>query len=153
MFKFSQLVSLSLLVCYFSERLFTRVAKATLIRSRSLIRSINPNWTIMLATFQRFHPVQSVELQHILLLDKQYLIHCLIFQKVKSIINMDITSMQGESIFIILIQILIRFLSLFRSKPCITKAYLIFVIFFTRAKFLENEIYTEKMRKLRQNTQ
>ena len=32
-------------------------------------------------------------------------------------------------------------------------SYLIFVIFFTRAKFLENKIYTEKMRKLRQNTQ
>ena len=108
-------------MCYFSERLFTRVAKATLIRSRSLIRSINPNWTITLATYQRFHPVQGVQLRHILLSDKQYLIHCLIFQKVKSIINVDITSMQGESILIILIQILIRFLSLFRSKPCIKK--------------------------------
>ena len=32
-------------------------------------------------------------------------------------------------------------------------AYLIFVIFFTQAKFLENQIYTEKARKLRQNTQ
>jgi len=32
-------------------------------------------------------------------------------------------------------------------------AYLIFVIFFTRTKFLENKIYTEKTRKLRQNTQ
>ena len=31
-------------------------------------------------------------------------------------------------------------------------AYLIFVIFLTRAKFLENKIYTEKTRKLRQNT-
>ena len=31
--------------------------------------------------------------------------------------------------------------------------YLIFVIFFTRAKFLENNIYTKKLRKLRQNTQ
>ena len=31
--------------------------------------------------------------------------------------------------------------------------YLVFVNFFTRAKFLENKIYTEKMRKLRQNTQ
>ena len=31
--------------------------------------------------------------------------------------------------------------------------YLIFVIFFTLAKFLENKIYTEKMRILRQNTQ
>ena len=31
--------------------------------------------------------------------------------------------------------------------------FLIFVIFFTRAKFLENKIYTEKTRKLRQNTQ
>ena len=31
--------------------------------------------------------------------------------------------------------------------------YLIFVIFFTQAKFLENKIYTEKTRKLRQNTQ
>merc|ERR1712055_501719 len=31
--------------------------------------------------------------------------------------------------------------------------YLIFVIFFTRAKFLENKIYTKKTRKLRQNTQ
>ena len=33
------------------------------------------------------------------------------------------------------------------------EAYLIFVIFFTLAKFLENKIYTKKMRKLRQNTQ
>ena len=33
------------------------------------------------------------------------------------------------------------------------QTYLIFVIFFTRAKFLENKIYTEKARKLRQNTQ
>ena len=32
-------------------------------------------------------------------------------------------------------------------------AYLIFVIFFTRAKFLENKIYTKKTRKLQQNTQ
>ena len=32
-------------------------------------------------------------------------------------------------------------------------AYLIFVIFFAQAKFLENKIYTEKTRKLRQNTQ
>ena len=32
-------------------------------------------------------------------------------------------------------------------------SYLIFVIFFTRTKFLENKIYTEKTRKLRQNTQ
>ena len=31
--------------------------------------------------------------------------------------------------------------------------YLIFVIFFTWAKFLENKIYTEKTRRLRQNTQ
>ena len=38
-------------------------------------------------------------------------------------------------------------------KPKTQKAYLIFVIFFTRAKFLENKIYTEKTRKLRQNTQ
>ena len=34
-----------------------------------------------------------------------------------------------------------------------TSSYLIFVIFFTRAKFLENKIYTKKTRKLRQNTQ
>ena len=33
------------------------------------------------------------------------------------------------------------------------EAYLIFVNFFTRAKFLENKIYTEKARTLRQNTQ
>ena len=33
------------------------------------------------------------------------------------------------------------------------QTYLIFVIFFTQAKFLENKIYTEKTRKLRQNTQ
>ena len=31
--------------------------------------------------------------------------------------------------------------------------YLLFVIFFTQTKILENEIYTEKTRKLRQNTQ
>ena len=41
---------------------------------------------------------------------------------------------------------------IFRSKR-LTQAYLIFVICFTRAKFLENKIYTEKTRKLRQNTQ
>ncbi len=35
----------------------------------------------------------------------------------------------------------------------LSQSYLIFVIFFTRAKFLENKIYTEKTRKLRQNTQ
>ena len=34
-----------------------------------------------------------------------------------------------------------------------TRPYLIFVIFFTLAKFLENKIYTEKTRILRQNTQ
>ena len=39
----------------------------------------------------------------------------------------------------------------FETFHCDT--YLIFVIFFTQAKFLENEIYTEKTRKLRQNTQ
>ena len=33
------------------------------------------------------------------------------------------------------------------------QTYLIFVVFFTRTKFLENKIYTEKTRKLRQNTQ
>ena len=33
------------------------------------------------------------------------------------------------------------------------RTYLIFVIFFTRTKFLENKIYTEKTRKLQQNTQ
>ena len=38
--------------------------------------------------------------------------------------------------------------SLFTVRP-----YLIFVIFFTRAKFLENKIYTKKTRQLRQNTQ
>ena len=32
-------------------------------------------------------------------------------------------------------------------------AYLIFVVFFTQTKFLENKIYTKKTRKLRQNTQ
>ena len=31
--------------------------------------------------------------------------------------------------------------------------YLIFVYFFTQAKFLENKTYTEKTRKLQQNTQ
>ena len=31
--------------------------------------------------------------------------------------------------------------------------YLIFVIFFTQAKFLENKIYPKKTRKIRQNTQ
>ena len=34
-----------------------------------------------------------------------------------------------------------------------TKSYLIFVVFFTRTKVLENKIYTEKTRKLQQNTQ
>ena len=33
------------------------------------------------------------------------------------------------------------------------QTYLIFVVLFTRTKFLENKIYTEKTRKLRQNTQ
>ena len=33
------------------------------------------------------------------------------------------------------------------------KAYLIIVIFFTLTQFLENKIYTQKTRKLRQNTQ
>ena len=33
------------------------------------------------------------------------------------------------------------------------RSYLIFAIFFTQAKFLENKIYTEKTSKLRQNTQ
>ena len=33
------------------------------------------------------------------------------------------------------------------------KTYLIFVVFFTQTKFLENKIFTEKTRKLRQNTQ
>ena len=41
---------------------------------------------------------------------------------------------------------------LFIDTEC-TGAYLIFVIFFTQAKFLENKIYTEKTRKLWQNTQ
>ena len=35
----------------------------------------------------------------------------------------------------------------------IIQPYLIFVIFFTLAKFLEKKIYTKKTRKLRQNTQ
>ena len=46
--------------------------------------------------------------------------------------------------------------SLFWMISCnstIFKTYLIFVLFFTRTKFLENKIYTEKTRKLRQNTQ
>ena len=34
-----------------------------------------------------------------------------------------------------------------------SSAYLLFVIFFTQTKFLENKIYTKKTRKLRQNTQ
>ena len=38
-------------------------------------------------------------------------------------------------------------------KLFITNPYLIFVIFFTQAIFLENKIYTEKKHKLRQNTQ
>ena len=37
--------------------------------------------------------------------------------------------------------------------PVTSASYLIFVIFFTQTKFLENKIYTEKTRKLRQNTQ
>ena len=44
-------------------------------------------------------------------------------------------------------------LSPFLWKVCLFPAYLIFVIFFTRAKFLQNKIYTEKTRKLRQNTE
>ena len=42
---------------------------------------------------------------------------------------------------------------LFISYLSIHFPYLILVIIFTRAKFLENKIYTEKTRKLRQNTQ
>ena len=34
-----------------------------------------------------------------------------------------------------------------------SETYLIFVNFFTQAKFLESKIYTKKTRKLRQNTQ
>ena len=41
----------------------------------------------------------------------------------------------------------------FYFKVSIDISYLIFVIFFTQAKFLENKIYTEKTHKLRQNTQ
>ena len=40
-----------------------------------------------------------------------------------------------------------------RIQLCSRVPYLIFVIFSTRAKFLENKIYTEKTRKLRKNTQ
>ena len=40
-----------------------------------------------------------------------------------------------------------------KANSAHTSSYLIFVIFFTRTKFLENKIYTEKTRKLRQNTQ
>ena len=39
------------------------------------------------------------------------------------------------------------------QKSDFQNACLIFVICFTRAKFLENKIYTKKTRKLRQNTQ
>ena len=39
------------------------------------------------------------------------------------------------------------------ARPKLYNTYLIFVIFFTRAKFLENKIYTQKTRKLLQNTQ
>ena len=41
----------------------------------------------------------------------------------------------------------------FRHHHHYRHPYLIFVIFFTRAKFLEDKIYTEKTRNLRQNTQ
>ena len=40
-----------------------------------------------------------------------------------------------------------------RCYALVVNPYLIFVVFFTRTKFLENKIYTEKTRKLRQNTQ
>ena len=43
--------------------------------------------------------------------------------------------------------------SVIPQKVAKFQAYLILVIFFTQAKFLENKIYTEKTRKLRQNTQ
>ena len=39
------------------------------------------------------------------------------------------------------------------SQDHVETAYLLFVIFFTQTKFLENKIYNEKTRKLRQNTQ
>ena len=39
------------------------------------------------------------------------------------------------------------------TPPAHPISYLIFVVFFTRTKFLENKIYTEKTRKLRPNTQ
>ena len=48
--------------------------------------------------------------------------------------------------------VIFRLQIFFQSCYSLAK-YLIFVIFFTRAKFLENKIYIEKTRKLRQNTQ
>ena len=39
------------------------------------------------------------------------------------------------------------------SEEMLLEANLIFVIYFTREKILEKKIYTEKTRKLRQNTQ
>ena len=40
-----------------------------------------------------------------------------------------------------------------KTHCCLSRTYLIFIIFFTQAKFLENKIYTEKTCKLQQNTQ
>ena len=54
--------------------------------------------------------------------------------------------------FTIAIIIIIILASYSAIQNCVY-TYLIFVIIFTRAKFLENKIYTEKTRKLRQNTQ
>ena len=41
----------------------------------------------------------------------------------------------------------------FKDTLVPSRTYLIIVIFFTLTQFLENKIYTQKTRKLRQNTQ
>ena len=47
----------------------------------------------------------------------------------------------------------VRFFWELSKRTFMSEAYLIIVIFFTLTQFLENKIYTQKTRKLRQNTQ
>ena len=58
-----------------------------------------------------------------------------------------------QKVFAISVETAATFLEILFLQRAGGRAYLIFVIFFTRAKFLENKIYTAKTRKLRQNTQ
>ena len=50
----------------------------------------------------------------------------------------------GASLRLILVIVALVMMVMVMMSMVMSLAYLIFVIFFTRAKFLENEIYTEK---------